>query len=153
MIDNATKHNAVEVAVKLPGNKNVTSQLADIANLKFVRMEMINLKAKELKTQGIKFTLGEKEYELKLNMNTFCELEEIYGNLDAAFEDLQNMKLKAVRALIYAAVKIEDEQMTLKQVGELLGLSDLERLGTAINEALTIAMPEADEAEGEEIAT
>lgn len=114
---------------------------------------MIILKAKELKNKGIKFTLGEKEYELKLNMNTFCELEEIYGNLDAAFEDLQKMKLKAVRALIYAAVKIENEQMTLKQVGELLGLSDLERLGTAINEALSIAMPEAEDVEGEEIAT
>ena len=111
------------------------------------------MKAKELKNQGIKFILGDKEYELKLNMNTFCELEEIYGNLDAAFEDLQKMKLKAVRALIYAAVKIEDDQMTLKQVGELLGLSDLERLGTAINAALSASMPEAEEDTGESIAT
>lgn len=117
-----------------------------------IRMEMTILKAKELKNKGIKFTLGEKDYELKLNMNTFCELEEIYGNLDAAFEDLQKMKLKSVRALIYAAVKIEDEEITLKQVGELLGLNDLERLGTAINEALSTAMPEADEEEGEETA-
>lgn len=37
------------------------------------------MKAAELKNKGIKFKLGEKEYELKLNMNTFCELEEIYG--------------------------------------------------------------------------
>jgi len=44
------------------------------------------------------------------------------------------------------------EEITLKQVGELLGLNDLERLGTAINEALSIAMPEADEEEGEETA-
>lgn len=111
------------------------------------------MKAAELKNKGIKFKLGEKEYELKLNMNTFCELEEVYGDLNAAFDDLQNMKLKAVRALIYAAVKVEDEGITLKTLGEQLGLNDLERLGTAINEALSKAMPEAEENLGEVKAT
>ena len=111
------------------------------------------MKAAELKNKGIKFKLGDKEYELKLNMNTFCELEEVYGDLNAAFDDLQSMKLKAVRALIYAAVKVEDEEITLKTVGEQLGLNDLERLGTAINEALSKAMPEAEDAPGEAKAT
>lgn len=107
------------------------------------------MKAAELKNKGIKFTLGSQEYELKLNMNTFCELEEIYGDLNTAFEDLQKMKMKAVRALIYAAVKTENETLTLKQVGEQLEMKDLERLGTAINDALNQAMPEAEENLGE----
>ena len=111
------------------------------------------MKAAELKNKGIKFKLGDKEYELKLDMNTFCELEEVYGDLNKAFDDLQSMKLKAVRALIYAAVKVENEEMTLKTVGEQLGLSDLERLGTAINEALSKAMPEAEDTPGEAKAT
>ncbi len=113
----------------------------------------MQLKASELKSKGIKFKLGDKEHELKLNMNTFCELEEIYGDLNKAFDDLQSMKLKAVRALVYAAVKVEDEAITLKAVGEQLGLNDLERLGTAINEALGKAMPEAEENLGESKAT
>lgn len=111
------------------------------------------MKASELKNKGIKFTLGNKEYELKLNMNTFCELEEVYGDLNAAFEDLQNMKIKAVRALIYSAVKVEDDTVTLKAIGEQLGLSDLESLGTSINEALNMSMPEAEDAQGESKAT
>jgi len=111
------------------------------------------LKAAELKNKGIKFKLGDKEYELKLDMNTFCELEEVYGDLNKAFDDLQSMKLKAVRALIYAAVKVVDEEITLKTVGEQLGLNDLERLGTAINGALSKAMPEAEDAQGEAKAT
>jgi hypothetical protein len=111
------------------------------------------LKGKELKDKGIKFTLNEKEYELKFNLNTFCELEDIYGDLNKAFEDLQRMKIKAVRALVYAAVKVEDDSVTLKSVGSLLGLDDLERLGTVINEALSIAMPEVDETSGEVKAT
>ena len=82
-------------------------------------------------------------------MNTFCELEEVYGDLNKAFDDLQNMKVKAIRALIFAAVKVEDETVTLKDVGERLGINDLERLGIAINEALATAMPEVEENMGE----
>jgi hypothetical protein len=107
------------------------------------------LKAAELKNKGIKLTLGDKEYELKFNMNTFCELEEVYGDINKAFDDLQNMKIKAIRALIYAAIKAQEEDITLKEVGEMLGVKDLERLGKAINNALDSAMPEIDENMGE----
>lgn len=107
------------------------------------------MKAAELRNKGIKFTLGNKEYELKFNMNTFCELEEVYGDINKAFEDLQLMKIKAIRALLYAAIKVEDDTVTLKSVGDLLQLSDLERLGTVINEALSESMPEIEENMGE----
>lgn len=107
------------------------------------------MKALDLKNKGIKFTLENKEYDLKFNMNTFCELEEVYGDINKAFEDLQLMKLKAIRALIYSAIKVEDDSVTLKSVGDSLGINDLERLGTVINEALNASMPEVEEAMGE----
>jgi Phage tail assembly chaperone protein, TAC len=107
------------------------------------------MKASELKNKGIKFILNEKEYELKFDMNTFCELEEVYGDINKAFEDLQNKKIKAIRALIYSAIKVENESITLKEVGKMLCVHDMERLGTAINKALEIAMPEITENMGE----
>lgn len=107
------------------------------------------MKATELKNKGIKFNLGNKEYKLKFNMNTFCELEEVYGDINKAFEDLQNMKIKSIRALIYSAIKVQDETVTLKDVGDMLELNDLERLGTVINEALGDSMPEIEENMGE----
>ena len=107
------------------------------------------MKASELKNKGIKFMLGDKEHELKFNMNTFCEIEEIYGDLNKFFDDLQDMKIKAIRALIYATVKVDNEDATLKSVGDKLSIQDLERLGSAINEALSMAMPEANENVGE----
>lgn len=107
------------------------------------------MKASELKNKGIKITIGNKGYELKFDMNTFCELEEVYGDINQAFEDLQNRKLKAIRALIYSAIKAEDETVTLREVGKMLTLNDMEKLGTAINEALNIAMPEVEENMGE----
>ncbi|MEQ8154501.1 MAG: tail assembly chaperone [Clostridiaceae bacterium] len=107
------------------------------------------MKASELKNKGIKFNLNDKEYELKFDMNTFCELEEVYGDINQAFDDLQKKKIRAIRALIYSAIKAEDESVTLKDVGRMLTLSDMERLGTAINEGLNMAMPEAEENMGE----
>lgn len=107
------------------------------------------MKASELKNKGIKISIGDKEYELKFDMNTFCELEEIYGDINEAFEDLQNRKIKAIRALIYSAIKAEDESVTLKEVGEMLTLNDMEKLGIALNEALNVAMPEVEENMGE----
>ena len=107
------------------------------------------MKASELKNKGIKFKIKDNEYELKFDMNTFCELEEVYGDINQAFEDLQNRKIKAIRALIYSAIKAEDESVTLKEVGKMLTLNDMERLGTAINEALSVAMPEIEENMGE----
>ncbi len=107
------------------------------------------MKALELKNKGIKFKLNDKDYELKFHMNTFCELEEVYGDINKAFEDLENRKIKAIRALIYSAIKTEDKSVTLKEVGRMLTLSDMERLGTAINEALIIAMTEVTENMGE----
>lgn len=107
------------------------------------------MKASELKNKGIKFKLKDKEYELKFDMNTFCELEEVYGDINQAFEDLQNRKIKAIRALIYSAIKAEDDSVTLKEVGRMLTLNDMERLGTVINDALNVAMPEIEENMGE----
>ena len=40
------------------------------------------MKASELKNKGIKFKINTKEYELKFDMNTFCELEEVYGDIN-----------------------------------------------------------------------
>ena len=107
------------------------------------------MKATELKNKGIKFKLKDKEYELKFDMNTFCELEEVYGDINQAFEDLHNRKIKAIRALIYSAIKAEDESVTLKEVGRMLTLNDMEKLGTVINDALNVAMPQIEENMGE----
>ena len=55
--------------------------------------------------------------------------------------------------ILYAAIKVEDDTVTLKSVGDLLQLADLERLGTVINEALSESMPEIEENMGEQKAT
>ncbi|WP_264174203.1 hypothetical protein [Clostridium estertheticum] len=40
------------------------------------------MKASELENKGVKFQLKSKEYQLKCDMNIFCELEEVYGDIN-----------------------------------------------------------------------
>jgi hypothetical protein len=51
----------------------------------FTNILIQNTKALELKNKGIKITIGNKEYELKFDMNTFCELEGVYGDINVFF--------------------------------------------------------------------
>ena len=107
------------------------------------------MKGMDLKTKTVKVNILGSERNLRFDMNTFCELEEIYGDLNAAFDALSSMKLKAVRAFVYAALKSEDESISLAQVGKGLGIEDLEMLATALSDALTSSMPKGDDNSGE----
>ena len=108
-----------------------------------------DMKGMDLKTKTVKVNILGSERNLRFDMNTFCELEEIYGDLNAAFDALSNMKLKAVRAFVYAALKSEDESISLAQVGKGLGIEDLEMLANALSDALTSSMPKGDDDPGE----
>lgn len=45
--------------------------------------------------------------------------------------------------------ELEDESVTLKSVGEMFSLEDLERLSDALIEGLNLSMPEVEEYMGE----
>ena len=60
-----------------------------------------------------------------------------------------NVGVNFLTLTIYSAIKAEDESVTLKEVGRMLTLNDMERLGTVINDALNVAMPEIEENMGE----
>lgn len=82
-------------------------------------------------------------------MSKFYELEEVYGDTNKAFEDLQLMNIKVIRALLYREIEIKDDTVTLESIGNLLELNDFERLGGVINKALGESMPEIEDDMGE----
>jgi hypothetical protein len=120
---------------------------------RFLQLKEDDMKGMDLKTKTVKVNILGSERNLRFDMNTFCELEEIYGDLNAAFDALSKMKLKAVRAFVYAALKSEDESITLTEVGKGLGIEDLEMLANALSDALTSSMPKGDDEPGEVTAT
>lgn len=113
---------------------------------------MGKITAKQLKTVKNKadiktFTLNGKEYEIKLDFNVLAELEEVYGDIEKAFDDLQEMKIKAVRALIYSIIKTEDETVTLKGVGAMIDMNFMTQFIANMGELFAENMPEGEESE------
>lgn len=110
------------------------------------------VKGKELKTKRSDvqtFELDGKQYEIRFDFNVLEELEDVYGDLNIAFEDLLNKKVKAIKRLIYAIVKVDDETVTLKGIGAKLDLDFIEGFAEKLGKTLVESMPEKTKDMGE----
>ncbi|MDY3373321.1 MAG: hypothetical protein SOX50_08620 [Terrisporobacter othiniensis] len=110
------------------------------------------MRAKDLKTILVPLELGERTFKIAFDFNCMCELDEVYGDFDKAIKAIDEGKgrLKAIRALIYSAIKPRYEDITLIEVGELLtdiirNTEKADYLMNQIDKALTLAMPDKEE--------
>lgn len=94
----------------------------------------------DVRVKPVKITL-DKERSLLFDLNAFAAVEEVYESVDKAFEDLEKGKIKALRTLLWAGLLHEDENLTLKDVGRIVTLADMDKIAPAINEALQAALP------------
>jgi len=87
---------------------------------------------------------------LRFDLNAFAILEERFGNMEAAFHEMQRGSMKAARTLLWAGLLHEDESLTERQVGALVTLGNIAEVMTRITEALNEATPQGDGAESVE---
>lgn len=107
------------------------------------------IKGKDIRNKGIKITL-DKERILNFDLNAFCELEEIFGDIDKAFKALDSGSMKAIRGLLYAGLKTDDETLTIKKVGSMITMDNIGEISNVIGNALGGSMPEVEEASEDE---
>jgi len=109
------------------------------------------VKANDLrKTKNNKINLEGKEYELNLDLNAFAELEEIYGDVTEALDGLEKGSFKAIRAILFAILKSQDEELTLVKVGKMINMSNIVEITNKLTETAENSLPELDEGEAEE---
>lgn len=84
----------------------------------------------------------DKSRTLLFDLNAFAELEDKFGSLDQAFQQMQKGSVKATRTLLWAGLLHEDEKLTERQVGAMISLTNVERIMEQITEALTAALPD-----------
>jgi hypothetical protein len=90
----------------------------------------------------------DKERSLIFDLNAICELEEKHGSMQGAMDAMSKGSMKAVRSLLYAGLKHEDDSLTEEKVGKLIDISKLVLIGTTINNALSTNLPSGDITEG-----
>ena len=89
----------------------------------------------------------DKERHLRFDLNAFAALEESFGSIDAAMTAMEKGSIKAIRAMLWAALIHEDETLTEKQVGSMLQFSDLLKLTDIITNAISDATPDKESVE------
>ena len=109
------------------------------------------MKGKELKEKRIAITSNGKQYNLALDMNALCELEDMYGDIKKAIGNFKEKPMKTVRAFIYSMLKSQDEKITLMKAGALIDTKNFNQVVDAIKELIEEAFPENEETEDEEI--
>lgn len=106
---------------------------------------MSNLKDVRPKVQTITLRDG-VERELRFTLNAMAELEDKYGSVDKAFEQLENNSFKAVRFILWAGLIDNDPTLTEQKVGSLIDMNDLGELMKTLTASMNADMPEPEEA-------
>lgn len=96
---------------------------------------------KRVRPKKVKLVL-DKPRNLIYDLNAFAELEEEFGSIEEAMKSLEEGKIKSLIAILWAGLVHEDEELTPKQVGSLIGLTDLQDVANALTEAISSALPE-----------
>lgn len=90
-------------------------------------------------SKPVKITLTDGvERTLRFTLNAMAELEEKYGSVDAAFEQLDKGSFKAIRTILWAGLMHEEPILTEQQVGNLMDLQSMaammETVGLAVKQ-------------------
>lgn len=103
-------------------------------------------RVRSIKRPPIEIDLGdEKKRTLKYTLNSFAEMEERYGKIDIAVKQMEDGSVKAIRFMLWAGLMHNNEELTEKEVGALLELTDLEYVGEKMSEAMDADLPDKKE--------
>lgn len=107
--------------------------------------------AKQLKANKKEQTISVngREYVISFNFGVMGELEEIYGDINTALNELQKGKVKALTNLMYAIMVQEDgnEDLTVRQVGKMLDMDFINEFTGKMGKAMVDGFGEAEEKE------
>ena len=98
---------------------------------------------KDVKSKTVQLILMDgKERHLRFTLNALAELEDKYGSVEAAFNKVEKENsVSALRYVLWAGLMWEDDELTDKQVGNLIDLNYMQEMITTLGVALDGDMP------------
>lgn len=82
---------------------------------------------------------------LKFDLNSLCVLEEKFGNIEKALQELERGVMRAVRVILWAGLCHEDPDLTEEDVGKLVNIDNLDMVGIALLKALGEGVEQGEE--------
>ena len=98
-------------------------------------------------TKAKTITLGGKEYEIALDFNAICDLEERFGNFNEVAKVLDNISdfskpdtMKSIRFLLYVMLRHADEKITEHEAGRLMTFNEMQKIYDALGQAMNASI-------------
>lgn len=103
-------------------------------------------KAKVMKDEGVKIKLGNKQFEVKFDLNALCNLQDKFGDITSAFDGMEKSDFKKIRSLLHIGLANgEHENITESEVGALIDMKNIDTVISALTTGFGNAMPSTDE--------
>ena len=103
-------------------------------------------KAQVMKDEGEKITLGNKQFEVKFDLNALCNLQDKFGDMTKAFNGLNQQDFKKIRSLLHIGLANgENIDISEAEVGALITMKNISTVTDALTQAFSDAMPSTDE--------
>jgi hypothetical protein len=103
------------------------------------------MNGKELREGGgAVLELGGKKYNLVMDMNAFCDIEDKYETVDAGMSALSSGKIKDLRFLLWVLMRHDDDEITERQAAKYITLQNMSEILPVITRAMTTSIPETD---------
>lgn len=108
---------------------------------------MVSKSLRKVRPERVTINL-DKSRTLVYDLNAFAELEEEFGSIEDAMKALETGKIKSLISILWAGLVHEDEELTPKKVGSIIGLNDIQEVVNALTKAIGSSLPDAG-ADGE----
>lgn len=83
------------------------------------------------------------ERKCTFTLNAMAELELKYGSIDAAFKAMQDGSICAIRFLLWLIIVPDGQEMTEKEIGAKIDLTNLSEIMDSVMDMFTEAMPDS----------
>lgn len=91
--------------------------------------------------ESIKIKLGGKERELKFDLGVMSDYEDLTGD-NALMDDIfPRMSSKKLIRLIYSALKVNDPEITIDEIGKLISGENIQDILPKVIEAFNLGLP------------
>lgn len=79
----------------------------------------------------------DRQRNIKIDLNTFADLEEVYGSKDEAVDAIQSGSFKAIRTFLWLCLVHEDEALTERDVGAMMTPDNIMEVTKTIQNAVS----------------
>ena len=107
----------------------------------------------EMQKRSTEINVDDTFLYLRYDLNALAELEEKYGNIDKAFNFDENSEniIDKLRFVLHTGLMANQPDMTIKDVGALFTLENLQEFQDAVGGAVEQGMPDAKKDESKNV--